>query len=65
MDIDMERKLKQSYLRQAIVEEGYDTQSFLAFIKNRHEDGDKIDTWSLTDLQNVSFSFSWLKNSRE
>ena len=52
----MERKLKQSYLRQAIVEMGYDSQQFLDFIRSHHDNGDNIDIWSLTQLQNVLFN---------
>lgn len=48
MDSDKDRKIKQSYLRQEIMELGYDSSSFLAFMKSQRPDGDNIDIWSLT-----------------
>ena len=54
---------KQNYLRQNIMDAGYDTQAFVEFlIDKKGEDGADVANWSLPDLKNVVQEFISLHN---
>lgn len=61
-----EKKQKQNYLRQVIIDGGYDAAKFTTYLENQRgsfsiyyirniEDGANIDVWSLDDLKQVLF----------
>ena len=52
---------KQDYLRENILEKGYDTNMFIDFLKSKKgEDGENIDNWTLEDLREVVKEFTSL-----
>ena len=54
---------KQNYLRQNIMDAGYDTQAFVEFlIDKKGEAGADVANWSLPDLKNVVQEFISLNN---
>ena len=56
--MDQETLQKQNYLRENILDRGYDTNSFIDFlIGKKGEGGDDVANWSLPDLQNVVKEF--------
>ena len=57
-DIDPETEEKQNYLRENILERGYDVNTFVSFlIEKKGEGGDDVANWSLPDLQGVVNEF--------
>lgn len=57
-DIDPLTEQKQNYLRQNILERGYDGNTFANFlIQKKGEDGADISNWSLNDLKDVVNEF--------
>ena len=57
-DIDPFTEEKQNYLRQNILDKGYDGNSFAEFlIQKRGEDGADISNWSINDLKDVVDEF--------
>ena len=54
---------KQNYLRENILEKNYDTNSFIAFLREKREGGDDIQNWSLHDLQIVVNEFIMLQDN--
>ena len=62
-EIDKETQQKQNYLRENILDKGYDTNAFIEFlIQKRGEGGDDVANWSLPDLENVVTEFISLNN---
>ena len=68
-DIDPLTEEKQNYLRENILEKGYDGNTFVSFlIEKRGEEGADIANWSLPDLKAEVAEFIYLneqKNSNE
>ena len=66
-EIDQETQEKQNYLRQNIMDAGYDTNAFVEFlIGKKGEAGADVANWSLPDLKNVVQEFINLnKNQQE
>ena len=57
-NIDPFTEEKQNYLRQNILDRGYDGNAFANFlVEKRGEDGADISSWSLNDLKNVVDEF--------
>ena len=57
-EIDQETQEKQNFLRQNIMEAGYDANSFVEFlISKKGEAGADVGNWSLPDLKNVVNEF--------
>ena len=57
-EMDQETLQKQNYLRENILNRGYDTNAFIDFlIGKKGEGGDDVANWSLPDLQNVVTEF--------
>ena len=54
---------KQNFLRENILEKNYDTNSFIAFLREKKEGGDDIQNWSLHDLQVVVNEFIILQDN--
>lgn len=44
---------KQKYLQKEIVDAGYNTEEFIAFIKIQKENGEDINNWTLEELIEV------------
>ena len=60
---DPEIQEKQNYLRQNIMDAGYDTNSFVEFLVNKKgEAGADVSNWSFPDLKNVVNEFISLNN---
>ena len=63
-EIDQETQEKQNYLRQNIMDAGYDTNAFVEFLMNKKgEAGADVANWSLPDLKNVVQEFINLNNN--
>ena len=56
---------KQNYLRENILEKGYDAAQFINFLKYKKggEEGEDISNWSMPDLENVVNEFISLSSS--
>ena len=55
---DTTQEDKQNYLRENILEKGYDVNMFITFLKlKKGEEGADIENWSMPDLQNVVQEF--------
>ena len=64
--IDQETQEKQNYLRQNIMDAGYDTNAFVEFlIGKKGEAGADVANWSLPDLKNVVQEFINLNNNQQ
>ena len=51
---EKEQEEKQNYLRQNILDKGYDANDFVSFLQSKKGEGaSDISNWSMTDLQNV------------
>jgi hypothetical protein len=48
---------KQAYLRQAILEKGYNTEAFIEFLTSRKEQGDDLNLWTQAELVQVAQEF--------
>ena len=65
-EIDRETQEKQNYLRQNIMDAGYDTNAFVEFlIGKKGEAGADVANWSLPDLKNVVQEFINLNNNQQ
>ena len=59
-----EQEIKQSYLRQEILEKNYDTQSFLDFlITKKGESASDINNWTIEELKTVVVEFQNSQNN--
>ena len=59
-----EQEIKQSYLRQEILEKNYDTQSFLDFlITKKGENASDINNWTIEELKTVVVEFQNSQNN--
>lgn len=57
-EVDKETEEKQNFLRENILERGYDTNAFIEFlIQKKGEGGDDVANWSLPDLKVVVSEF--------
>lgn len=52
-DFEDYTKQKQQYLRTNIIQVGYDPVNFTDFMQDQREDGEDIDNWSFTSLQEM------------
>jgi len=55
--MDTETEKKQSFLKENILEAGYDPQSFADFMENERDDGCNIDNWTLDELYSIISKF--------
>ena len=63
--MDSSQEEKQNYLRENILEKGYDTNDFVEFLKSKKgEEGADISNWTLEDLKQVVAEFISLVESR-
>jgi len=46
-----QRNLKQTYLREAIIDAGYDPEKFVQYLGSEKENGTDIDNWDLEELK--------------
>ena len=61
-----EQEIKQSYLRQEILEKNYDTQAFLDFlITKKGEVASDINNWTIEELKTVVFEFKNSQNNSQ
>ena len=61
-----EQEIKQSYLRQEILEKNYDTQAFLDFlITKKGENASDINNWTIEELKTVVVEFKNSQNSSQ
>jgi hypothetical protein len=44
-------KIKQTYLREHILDKGYDAEAFVDFLYDKKENGNDISIWTLEELQ--------------
>ena len=51
------RKLKQTFLHSSIIQNKYNTETFVDFITKKKENGEDIDIWSQSELESVVDSF--------
>jgi hypothetical protein len=64
--MDDEQEIKQSYLRQEILEKNYDTQSFLDFlITKKGESASDINNWTIEELKTVVVEFQNSQNNNQ
>ena len=62
---EKEQEEKQNYLRQNILDKGYDANDFVSFLQSKKGEGaSDISNWSMTDLQKVVKEYI-LKHSEE
>ncbi len=55
---------KQNYLRENILEKGYDASQFINILKyKKGEEGEDISNWNMPDLQNVVQEFISLSST--
>lgn len=52
MQADLTKK-KQTYLRQNILDKGYDSTDFIEFISQQRENGEDIENWSMASLEDI------------
>jgi len=65
-EINQETQEKQNYLRQNIMEAGYDVNAFVEFLMGKKgEAGADVANWSLPDLKNVVQEFINLNNNQQ
>ena len=58
MDDDFTQEEKQNYLRENILEKGYNTEEFVNFLKfKKGEEGADVSMWSMKDLQEIVKDF--------
>ena len=50
-------KQKQTFLRQQIIEAGYDAGQFVEYLANQRENGDDVDVWSIRSLEDMVAKF--------
>jgi hypothetical protein len=55
--IDQARASKQTFLREEILEKGYEIELFQSYMETQKEDGLNIDCWSLEELRQVTVEF--------
>ena len=49
---------KQNYLKTEILDKGYDTQTFIDYLKSGKEGGDDVNNWTMEELKTVSHLLS-------
>ena len=55
---DSSQEEKQNYLRENILEKGYDPNQFVSFLQSKKgEEGSDISNWTMEDLQQVVQEF--------
>ena len=60
MDSSLERK--QEFLRNSILESGYDADEFMAFLQEKKgDDGIDLNNWILSELQDAVLEFTSLQ----
>ena len=64
---DSSREEKQNFLRENILEKGYDVNTFINFLKSKKggDEGADISSWSMQDLQNVVQEFISLSSGQQ
>lgn len=62
-EIDLESK--QSYLRENVLEKGYDADDFMSFLQHKKENGLNLNNWSMQELENAVKEFIKLKKEDE
>ena len=63
---DISAEEKQNYLRENILEKGYDTNKFIDFLKSKKgEEGADITNWTMTDLKIIVKEFTSQNNNEE
>lgn len=50
-------KQKQTFLREQIIEAGYDAGQFVEYLANQRENGDDVDVWSIRSLEDMVAKF--------
>lgn len=48
---------KQEFLRENIMNKGYDAETFISFLESKREDGSNIEAWSLAELEEMVKEF--------
>ena len=49
--LEEQRTLKQNYLREAILEAGYNPEKFVSYLKSLKPGGEDIDNWTFEELK--------------
>ena len=63
---DNNQEEKQNYLRENILEKGYDTNKFVEFLKSKKgEEGADVTNWNMEDLKKVVKEFISSENNKE
>ena len=63
--MDLEREQKQIYLRDEIINGGYDSNDFEDFVDElKGEEGLNIDAWSFQELKQVIINYPSINNQR-
>lgn len=57
MEEQSEIEKKQEYLKNEILEQGYDAEKFSEFISNVKENGTDLNNWTFEELKNIVISF--------
>jgi len=57
LNTSVDAQLKQNYLRDKILNQGYDTDKFSDFLADLKPDGTSIDTWTLSELKELVQKF--------
>ena len=57
LELDKQRKQKQEFLRQNVIEDDYDPDEFFEFINKEKKDGANVDNWSLDELETIVLIF--------
>lgn len=57
---DQERLQKQIYLRDEIIQKGYDGEKFQEFLESKKENGCEIDSWTMDELKQLVSNFQQL-----
>lgn len=62
-EVDLESK--QSYLRENVLERGYDADDFMSFLQHKKENGLDLGNWSMKELEDAVKEFIKLKKEDE
>ncbi len=66
MEGDISQEEKQNFLRENILDKGYDVNEFVAFLKSKKgEEGADIESWSMVDLYEVVQEFVAQNNAKK
>ncbi len=55
--LKMEKQLKQQFLKQQVISQGYNPGEFSTYMGNERDNGLDIDNWTLDELETMVYQF--------